>query len=186
MSKHEREELDMYIIPPNFVEGGKIFGGMFRLRNAIEAGAIGGGCALLVFRLPVSLTAKIIILCVTALPLAIFGLIGIEGNSLTEFVMNVAKFVRNRRTLCRSDIENYDGVSRMRLKIKKMKVLDCTLGKAMDYQRRQKVRKYQKRREQTKQGNHSKNPLDTESYLPIDKIENGVVFTKDGRYIKIH
>lgn len=185
MSKHEREELDMYIIPPNFVESGKIFGGMFRLRNAIEAGAIGGGCALLVFRLPVSLTAKIITLCVTALPLAIFGLIGIEGNSLTEFVMNVAKFVRNRRTLCRSDIENYDGVSRMRLKIKKMIVLDCTLGKAMDYQRRQKVRKCQKRREQAKQGSRLKNPIDIESYIPIDKIENGVVFTKDGRYLKI-
>ena len=185
MSKHEREELDMYVIPPNFIEGGKIFGGMFRLRNAIEAGILGGGSALLVLKLPFSLTARIIILCVTALPLAIFGLIGVEGDSLTEFVMDVAKFIRNRRIMFRSDIEDDNGVSRMRLKIKRIKALDCTLGKVMDYQRRRKNRKRQKCREHTKQGGRLKNPVDIESCLPIDKIENGVIFTKDGRYLKI-
>ena len=136
-------------------------------------------------KLPFSLTARIIILCVTALPLAIFGLIGVEGDSLTEFVMDVAKFIRNRRIMFRSDIEDDNGVSRMRLKIKRIKALDCTLGKVMDYQRRRKNRKRQKCREHTKQGGRLKNPVDIESCLPIDKIENGVIFTKDGRYLKI-
>ena len=108
----------IYVIPPNFIEGGKIFGGMFRLRNAIEAGVFGGGTALLVLKIPVSLTAKIIILCVTALPLAIFGLIGVEGESLTEFVINVCRFLKNRRCLYRSDIEKIENISGFRLKIK--------------------------------------------------------------------
>lgn len=185
MNKQEREELDVYVIPPNFIECGKIFGGMFRLRNAIEAGILGGGSSLLIFRLPASLTAKIIIFCVTALPLAIFGLIGIEGDSLTEFIVNVFKFIRNRRVLYRSDIDDYEGVSNFRLKIKKIKVLDCTIGKVLDYRRRQRSKKYQRLRESAQQGKVLKKSVDIESYLPIDKIENGVVFTKDGRYLKI-
>ena len=124
MNKRDREELDMYVIPPNFIEGGKIFGGMFRMRNAIEAGIFGGGSAVLVFKLPISLMAKIIILCVTTLPLAILGLIGIEGDSLTEFVINVFQFFRGRRTLYRSDIEEYNEISALRLWIKKIKFLD--------------------------------------------------------------
>ena len=32
MSRNEREELDVYVIPPNFIEGGKLFGGMFKMR----------------------------------------------------------------------------------------------------------------------------------------------------------
>ena len=83
MSRNEREELDVYVIPPNFIEGGKLFGGMFKMRNAIEAGILAGGCALLVFKLPLSLTGKIIVLCLTSLPLAIFGLLGVDGESLS-------------------------------------------------------------------------------------------------------
>lgn len=185
MSKREREELDIYVIPPNFIESGKIFGGMFRLRNAVEAGILGGGSALLVFKIPVSLTAKIIILCVTALPLAIFGLIGVEGESLTEFVINVFRFLKNRRCLYRSDIEKVETISGFRLKIKKNKLLDCTLGKMLDCFRARRNKKYRKHREYAKQGKTVKNPVDIESYLSIDKIENGVIFTKDGRYLKI-
>lgn len=185
MSKREHEELDVYVIPPNFIEGGKIFGGMFKLRNAIEAGILGGGSAFLVFQIPVSLTMKIIILCITTLPLAIFGLIGIEGESLTEFVINVFRFLKNRRCLCRSDIEEYGNISAFRRKVKKVKFLDCTVGKIMDHSRNKKIKKYRKLREDIKQGKNVKKPVDIESYLPIEKIENGVIFTKDGRYLKI-
>ena len=66
MSKNNREELDIYVIPPNFIESGKLFGGMFKMRNAIEAGTLAGVCAFFLFKLPVSLTGKIIILCFTS------------------------------------------------------------------------------------------------------------------------
>lgn len=33
-----KNDHDIYIIPPNFIESGTFFGGMFRARNVIEAG----------------------------------------------------------------------------------------------------------------------------------------------------
>ena len=52
MSKNDREELDVYVIPPNFIEGGKVFGGMFKLRNVIEAGLLGAAVTALVLKIP--------------------------------------------------------------------------------------------------------------------------------------
>lgn len=185
MSRNEREELDVYVIPPNFIEGGKLFGGMFKMRNAIEAGILAGGCALLVFKLPLSLTGKIIVLCLTSLPLAIFGLLGVDGESLSQYIVSVFKFLRNRRRLYRSDVDDFESVGKFRLKIKKNKFLNATLGKIMDKRRIKKIKKYEKLREASKKGKTMKKPVDIESYLEIDKIENGVVFMRDGRYLKV-
>lgn len=185
MSRHEREELDVYVIPPNFIEGGKLFGGMFKMRNAIEAGILAGGCALLVFKLPLLLTGKIIVLCLTSLPLAIFGLLGVDGESLSQYIVSVFKFLRNRRRLYRSDVDDCESVGKVRLKIKKNKVLNATVGRIMDKRRINKIKKYEKLREASKRGKKMKKPVDIESYLEIDKIENGVVFTRDGRYLKV-
>lgn len=33
----KQEENDIYIIPPNFIETGTLFGGTIKIRNAIEA-----------------------------------------------------------------------------------------------------------------------------------------------------
>ncbi len=185
MSRNEREELDVYVIPPNFIEGGKLFGGMFKMRNAIEAGILAGGCALLVFKLPLSLTGKIIVLCLTSLPLAIFGLLGVDGESLSQYIVSVFKFLRNRRRLYRSDVDDFESVGKFRLKIKKNKFLNATVGKVMDKRRVKKIKKYEKLREASKHGKTMKKPVDIESYLEIAKIENGVVFTRDGRCLKV-
>lgn len=185
MSRQEREELEVYVIPPNFIESGKLFGGMFKLRNAIEAGVLAGGCGMLVFKMPVSLTTKIIILCVTSLPLAIFGLIGVDGESLSEFVINVFKFLKNRRVLYRSDVDKLENITGFRLRIKKNKFLDMTIGKILDRKRHKRFVKYEKLRKASKDGKQMKKAIDTESYINIKKIENGVIFTRDGRYLKI-
>lgn len=185
MSKQEREELDVYVIPPNFIEGGKLFGGMFKMRNAIEAGILAGGCGLLVFKIPVSLTTKMIILCITALPLAIFGLMGVEGESLSEFIINVFKFLKNRRVLYRSDVDRLEKINSFRLRIKKNKFLNVTIGKLIDKSRRRRIEKYEKLRRASKDGKLLKKAIDIESYLDIEKIENGVIFTRDGRFLKI-
>ena len=70
MSKIE-EKHDTYIIPPNFIEGNTLFGGMFKLRNAFEAGLIIVIIGVPVLSLSLSLTVRIVILCMTALPLAL-------------------------------------------------------------------------------------------------------------------
>mgnify|MGYP000090352610 CR=1 FL=1 len=54
---------DTYIIPPNFIESGTFFGGMFKARNVIEAGILAFAIGVPVFSLlPLSLTARIIAL----------------------------------------------------------------------------------------------------------------------------
>ena len=185
MSKNDREELDVYVIPPNFIEGGKVFGGMFKLRNVIEAGLLGASVTALVLKIPASLTVKIVVMCLTTLPVAIFGVMGIEGESLTEFLFNVFKFLKNRRTIYRSDVEPVESVSALRVKLKKNKFLDITVGKAMDISRKRKLKKAEKMKEYKKSGKKVKAAPDIESYLNIGKIENGIIFTKDERYIKI-
>ena len=58
-----KNDHDIYIIPPNFIETGTFFGGMFRARNVIEAGILAFAIGTPVFLfLPFGLTARIIAL----------------------------------------------------------------------------------------------------------------------------
>ena len=91
-------------IPPNFIEKGKILNGTFDIRNAIEAIIFALLIGVPVVHLPLSLTTRIIILCMTALPVAMISLIGIGGESITAFLMNALRFVKNRRVVYRMDV----------------------------------------------------------------------------------
>ena len=97
------EETPVSFIPSNFIEKGKILNGPFDIRNAIESIVLSLAIGIPVFHLPLSLTARIIILCMTALPAAMVALIGIGGESITAFLMNALRFVVNRRVIWRSD-----------------------------------------------------------------------------------
>ena len=64
----------------------------------IEAGILAAVTGLPVFLfLPFSLTARIIVLCLTTLPLVLFALIGISGESLSSFLVIFLKYMKNRR-----------------------------------------------------------------------------------------
>ena len=77
----EHEQRDSYLIPPNFIEGGTLMGGMFKTRNVIEAGILGAAVGL------------------TALPLVLLALIGVGGSSLSGFILLFFSYLRNRRVL---------------------------------------------------------------------------------------
>lgn len=104
MSKRT-EEREIYHIPNNFFTTGRILGGAVRIRNAIEASILVLLTGLPVIQLPISLSMRIVILCLTTLPLGIFGVLGIEGESLSEFLLNWVKWLFKRRKLIRSDIQ---------------------------------------------------------------------------------
>ena len=91
-------------IPPNFIEKGKIMNGTFDIRNTIESIIFSVLIGFPVIHLNFSLTTRIIILCMTALPVAMVSLIGIGGESITAFLMNALRFIFKRRTIYRSDI----------------------------------------------------------------------------------
>ncbi len=142
MSTQEKHEI--YTIPPNFIEGGTIFGGLFKIRNVIEASILAALTGIPVLYLPFSLTIRIIILCFVALPFAILGLIGIDGVSLSAFLLSVIRFLKQRRVVTKTDYEKAD-----------------------------------------KKRNDSAYVNPVAEYLPIEKIENGIICTRDHRYIKI-
>lgn len=129
----ERNENKVYIIPPDFIQSGTLFGGFVKFRNALEAAVLAFLAGFPVLKLHIGLTAKIIILCLTALPLGVLGLAGINGESLSSFIFGFLKFLKNKRVL--------------------------------------------------KIGDDRKTSVS--EYLPIEKIENGIIYTKDKRYIKV-
>ena len=180
------EQLDTYVIPPNFIEGGTLMGGMFKTRNAIEAAILGAAIGLPVFHLGLSLTTRIILLILTALPAAIFALIGIDGLSLSSFAAIFILYLRNRRLLTRSYEEN----EKKRKSIHPKGAVQTEPVEALPRSRQRfqvdfkgkKVQEYKvflAPEEQIK-------PLNAlAEYVPVEKIINGVIYTRDHRYVKI-
>lgn len=179
-----QEERDVYIIPPNFIEGGTLLGGMFKTRNVIEAGILGALTGIPVLKLPFSLTARIIVLCLTTLPLVLVSLIGIGGGSLSEFILQFFSFLRNRRTLDR------DGAG-----IRK-KSLHPSWGHSTPTEDEGETPKSRNRLEVDMKGRRIDqfktflapevkplNPL--ANYVPVESIKHGVIKTRDRRYVKI-
>ena len=97
-----QEQRDSYVIPPNFIEGGSFFGGLFKARNVVEAVILAAGTGLPILTLSLTLTVRIILLCLTSLPLALLALIGIAGMPLSSYIILFFRFLRNRRSLIRA------------------------------------------------------------------------------------
>ena len=279
---NHQNDHDTYIIPPNFVDTGTFFGGMFRARNVIEAGILAAVTGLPVFLfLPFSLTARIIVLCLTTLPLVLFALIGISGESLSSFLVIFLKYMKNRRIVgggesqetmraapstkkgrksgkkkspvpsgnaasagtsheMKADRKNHKsgknekigGISGWRRRGEED--FPAEFDQVKGYEIRQKLRPSQEQKEQQagpqrkksaggkkrspqqdsrkkaagrpgrpdrrnsrqKNGRSPRKPLHTPEpqfthlnpvadYLPISRIENGVIYTKDHRYVKV-
>lgn len=88
-----------FFIPTNFEDSGKLMG-IFNMRNVIEAGILSLPFVFLTFKLiPVSLTWKIILSAVFAIPIGGFALIGINDDPLTVFVKNWWRWLRNRKII---------------------------------------------------------------------------------------
>ena len=217
---------DIYIIPPNFIETGTFFGGMFRARNVIEAGILAFAIGTPVFLfLPFGLTARIIALCLTALPVALVALIGISGESLSQFLVTFLKYLRNRRVVGGDGEQPCEKVGK-HLKQKPPKErkpkapkhrrsgeadFPAEFDEVRGYEIREKLRpKKNTRKERPAKANEAKkkakkrpekermpkrpahikeekppcvNPV--ADYLPIEKIANGIIYTKDHRFVKV-
>ena len=227
-----KNDHDTYIIPPNFIETGTFFGGMFRARNVIEAGILVFAIGAPVFLfLPFGLTTRIIILCLTALPVGLVALIGISGESLSQFLVIFLKYLRNRRVVGgdgeqpeekaapsksagkhlkqrppkekkpkapkrrRSgeadfpaefdEVRGYEIREKLRPKKNPQKERPAKANKA-----KKKAKKRPEKERLPKRPAHAKeqkpaclNPV--ADYLPIEKVENGIIYTKDHRFVKV-
>ena len=227
-----KNDHDTYIIPPNFIETGTFFGGMFRARNVIEAGILVFAIGAPVFLfLPFGLTTRIIILCLTALPVGLVALIGISGESLSQFLVIFLKYLRNRRVVGGDGVQPEDKAAPSKSagkhlkqrppKEKKPKApkrrrsgeadFPAEFDEVRGYEIREKLRpKKNAKKERPAKANKAKkkakkcpekgrlpkrpahvkeqkpaclNPV--ADYLPIEKVENGIIYTKDHRFVKV-
>ncbi len=198
MSDEKENERSVYIIPPNFIESGSILGGTVKIRNAVEALIIAILILIPILKSNLSFTVKIVIICLTALPVGLISLIGIGEDSLVEYITNFFKFLRKRRTLKKIVIP------KEKLKSKKIYMQDNKLSNEIDSEKFE-VIYYENGVDIPKDAVEAKNTTEVNeiaedmekakfrikeqesliSYVPIKKIENGIVWTNDGRYIKI-
>ena len=174
----------MYYIPPNFLTSGRLFGGMIRVRNAIEACVLVLLTGIPILQLPFSLTTRIVILCLITLPLGVFGVVGIDGDSLSEFVFNWCRWLIRRRMLYRTD------VSPTKQPITNLSRQRHQPPDSLDIELVQKPVKHSRRHspkgDSTKQPHRkSRKEIWTEDLIPVRNILNGIIHLNDGRYIKI-
>ena len=96
----EKEYNNIYAIPANYTDSGKILGGMLEPRNAVEA-------VILVILLgypelmliPMPGTIRIVVMTVTLLPTAIVAMMGIDGHSLFQYLSHIVRYMTTKRKL---------------------------------------------------------------------------------------
>lgn len=96
----EKEYNNVYAIPANYTDSGKIFGGMLEPRNALETVfllLILGYPELIVIPMPG--TIRIVVMTLTLLPLAVLSMMGIDGNSLFQYFGHIFRYMTRRRKL---------------------------------------------------------------------------------------
>ncbi len=96
----EKEYNNVYAIPANYTDSGKILGGMLETRNAIETIIliiIVGYPELMWIPMPGNI--RIVVMTVTLLPLAVLSMMGIDGDSLFQYVGHMIRFFIKRRKL---------------------------------------------------------------------------------------
>ena len=96
----EKEYSNVYTIPANYTDSGKLFGGMVDTRNAIETlflVALVGSPEL--FLIPMPGTIRIVVMTVTLLPLAVLCVMGVDGGSLFQYLGHMIRFWTHRRKL---------------------------------------------------------------------------------------
>lgn len=92
-----QESVVTCIIPENFVDTGRCFNGMFKTRNLIEGAIFSVPFAMLIQKLDISIQNKIVFLLLIVG--GIFGvfIMGVNGDSLTEFLIHFFFFNRKKR-----------------------------------------------------------------------------------------
>ena len=95
-----KEENKYYVIPANYTDSGKWLGGLLSFRNAVETVVLLAGLGYIEGALiPMSGMVRIIVMVLTMLPLGLITMMGIDGDSLFEYVGHIFKFLRRRRKL---------------------------------------------------------------------------------------
>lgn len=97
----DEENPDLYTYPNNFQNTGRILSGMIETKKLMEALVVSGVLGLIEYVLlsSMDMMSMIAIMVVTVGPVLILGVVGIGGDSLSEFAKKVIDFMKNKRKL---------------------------------------------------------------------------------------
>lgn len=138
----EKEYSNIYAIPANYTDSGKIMGGMLEVRNAVETGllvALVGYPELMLIPMPVKI--RIVVMTLTLLPLGVLSMMGIDGDSLFQYASHIIRYAANRRKLhFRRVGYQYDQKQLKRKRPKKKKAAKKRKGTGTERSGRKKTR----------------------------------------------
>lgn len=96
----EKEYNNVYAIPANYTDSGKLMGGMIAARNAVETVILMLALGYPeLFLIPMPGTIRIVVMTVTLLPLGVVSAMGVDGGSLFQYVGHMIRFWMRRRKL---------------------------------------------------------------------------------------
>ncbi len=171
-----------YEIPANYKNSGRWIQGKFEPRNVCETVVMVGLSVYLEMKfISAGMYVKLCIAIPTAMILGIFGLIGIDGDSFTQFIWRMICFLKKRRKLHMRRVGwDYNPP----IKHKRKKIVDTSYG--------WKQRRYENDDELAAREHLEKIgrvPRDkkrfTQDYIPIKNIRDGIIETEFGHYVKI-
>ncbi len=102
----EKEISNIYAIPANYTDSGKLLGGMVEPRNAVETGFLLVGAPELLW-LPLAGTIRVVVMTVTLLPLGVVSLMVVDGGSLFQYLGHILRFWTHRRKLHFRRVSSY-------------------------------------------------------------------------------
>lgn len=91
--------INIYAIPQNYTDSGRLLGGLVETNNLIEAIIVVVPLVAFILYLPFSFTIRIVTAMIVALPIGILALTGINGDTLFQFVEHMFKFLKTKRKL---------------------------------------------------------------------------------------
>ena len=96
----DKEISNIYAIPANYTDSGKLLGGMIDTRNAVETVfllLLVGAPELL--WIPMGGMVRVVVMTVTLLPLGVMAAMGGDGGSLFQYLGHILRFWARRRKL---------------------------------------------------------------------------------------
>lgn len=101
MAKERMDEIyRSYPIPFNFIDEGKILGGMVKTRNFIEGCVCAAIASIPVFIIPlISFKVRLVLFIILVVPALVFGCIGINGDPISKFILYYIKYKKSRRVV---------------------------------------------------------------------------------------
>ncbi len=96
----QKEHNHYYAIPANYTDSGRLFGGMLAVRNAIEALIITVILGYIELALiPMPTIVRVVVMVLTIMPSAVMAMMGIDGESLTQYLGHILLYLKNKRKL---------------------------------------------------------------------------------------